>query len=40
MLVYYLGRMYSKFKAKTQVSPIVTIGPNEHAYSVQSDWDY
>ena len=40
-LVMALGNMYAKFKAKPQsTSPIVTIGPYEHAYSVQSDWDY
>jgi hypothetical protein len=40
-IVTMLGNMYAKFKAKPQsTSPIVTIGPYEHAYSVQSDWDY
>ena len=38
-LCYFCGRLYSKYKAKVS-SPIVTIGPYEHAYSVQSDWDY
>lgn len=40
-VVTMLGNMYAKFKSKpASNSPIVTIGANEHAYSVQSDWDY